>query len=75
MAGKFVGVDWYNGDYGVFEKHGEKFIPVKFSTEIYDCINYVCSNYDHLDNIIIPDTIAEIAAMVAASESVLENVA
>ena len=54
MAGKFVGVDWYNGDYGVFEKHGEKYIPVKFSKEIYDCINYVCCEYDHLDTIEIP---------------------
>jgi len=75
MAGKFVGVDWYDGDYGVFEKHGEKYIPVKFSKEIYDCINYVCCEYDHLDTIEIPETIAEIAAMVAARESLLENVA
>lgn len=65
MAGKFVGVDWYDGEYGVFEKWGEKFIPVKFSKKIYDCIRYVCENYDHLDTILIPETISEIAVMEA----------
>ena len=65
MAGKFVGVDWYDGDYGVFEKHGEKYIPMIFSNKVYDCIRYVCENYDHLDTIMIPDTIGEIAVLEA----------
>jgi hypothetical protein len=68
MAGKFVGVDWYDGDYGVFEKYGEKYIPVKFSDKVYDCIRYVCQNYDHLDTIHISDIISEIAVMEAQEQ-------
>jgi hypothetical protein len=72
MAGKFVGVDWYDGEYGVFERHNEKYIPVKFSKQVYDCIRYVCEWYDHLDTIYIPETISEIAAM-EANESIHEG--
>ena len=72
MAGKFVGVDWYDGEYGVFERHNEKYIPVKFSKQVYDCIRYVCEWYDHLDTIYIPETISEIPAM-EANESIHEG--
>jgi len=67
MSGKFVGVDWYQGAYTVFEKMEDKMIPVESFKEVYDCIRHVCKEYDYFDEIFIPETISEIATLEVGS--------
>ncbi len=72
MAGKFVGIDWYQDAYTVLERIEDKLVPIEGFTEIYDAVRYVCKTYDHLDEIYIPDTICEIATMVVRNENLKE---
>ena len=65
MAGKNVGIDWYKGAYAVLENIQGKFIPIETSKNVYDCIRYACTNYDHLDSIDMSDIVSEIAVMEA----------
>jgi len=69
MAGKFVGIDWYQDAYTVLEKIEDKLIPIEGFSEIYDAVRYVCKTYDHLDEVYIPEAISEIATMEARSEN------
>ena len=72
MAGKSVGIDWYQGAYTVLEKIEDKLIPVQSFSEVYDCIRHVCKNYDHLDQIDVSELISEIATLEARSENIKE---
>ena len=73
MAGKNVGIDWYKGAYAVLEKIQGKLIPIETSTNVYDCIRYACTNYDHLDSIDM--SVSEIAVMEAQELTKYKGVA
>tara|TARA_Y100001938_G_scaffold148725_1_gene233286 strand:- start:1454 stop:1681 length:228 start_codon:yes stop_codon:yes gene_type:complete len=75
MAGKNVGIDWYKGAYAVLEKIQGKLIPIETSTNVYDCIRYACTNYDHLDSIDMSDSVSEIAVMEAQELTKYKGVA
>ena len=70
MAGKSVGVDWYQGAYTVLEKIEDRLIPVQSFSEVYDCIRHVCKNYDHLDTVDVSEAISEIATLEARNETI-----
>ena len=72
MAGKFVGIDWYQDAYTVLERIEDNLVPIEGFSEIYDAVRYVCKTYDHFDEIYIPDTLCEIATLVVRNENLKE---
>ena len=52
-----------------------KLIPIETSTNVYDCIRYACTNYDHLDSIDMSDSVSEIAVMEAQELTKYKGVA
>ncbi len=75
MAGKNVGIDWYKGSYAVLENIQGKIIPIETSKNVYDCIRYACTNYDHLDRIDMSDVVSEIAVLEAQEITKYKGVA
>ena len=59
MAGKSVGIDWYQGAYTILEKVEDRLIPVESFSEVYD----------HLDEVNVSEVISEIATMEASAEN------
>jgi len=70
MAGKSVGIDWYQGAYTILEKVEDRLVPVESFSEVYDCIRHVCKTYDHLDEVNVSEAISEIAKMEASAENI-----